>query len=188
MSPQDPMGRLFVGVALSDDVRAAVAAHLAGLAPPPGRPGPPQSWHITLRFLGETTRRRLEVLEHRLDESTLGAPFPLRLAGFGAFPRSARATVLWLGCQDGADRLGHLAAVTEDAARVAGFAAEERPFHPHVTLSRIRPPRDVQAWLDAVPPLRVTQTVEELVIFRSHLGARAPARYEVVERVELTGS
>lgn len=188
MSPDDPLGRLFIGVALTDEVRAAVATHLAEFSPLPGRPAPPQNWHITLRFLGETTRPRLEMLRHRLDEAPLGRPFSLRLDRLGAFPRAAAATVLWLGCDDGAERLGDLAAVVEDAAVVAGFSAEERPFHPHITLSRIRPHLDLRPLLEAVPPLRAAQTVDEVVIYRSHLDGRAPARYQVVDSVALAGA
>jgi 2'-5' RNA ligase len=178
---------VFVGVDLSDDVRAAVAAQLAGFSPLPGRPSPPQNWHITLRFLGQTTPSRLEVFRQRLDESQLDGPFPLRLGRLGAFPRAAASTVLWLGCDEGAPRLGDLAAAAEDAAVAAGFSAEERPFHPHVTLSRIRPHRDLRSWLDAVPPLRAAQTVDEISVYRSHLGGTGPPRYEIIDRVALAG-
>ena len=49
------VGRLFVAVPLSDDVRAALAAHVldfAGDRPLPGKPVPPPIWHLTMRFLG----------------------------------------------------------------------------------------------------------------------------------------
>ena len=43
-----------------------------------------------------------------------------------------------------------LASVCEEAALAAGFAAEERPYHPHLTLSRIRPWQDVSDLVDRV--------------------------------------
>lgn len=191
MGTDDPVGRLFVAVALTDDVRHGLVAHLddaLGGKPAPGRLVRPENWHVTLRFLGKTMRHELEVLLHGLSSGLETPPFTLGFEGLGAFPRPARATVLWLGVDRGVDELAALAAVAEDASVDAGFMPEERPFHPHLTLSRIRPHQDVRPTLDLVPPFPLTQKVEEVVVFRSHLGGGKPARYEAVERVGLKGS
>ncbi len=188
MDTDDAVGRLFVGVDLSDELRHRLAHHLAeSLAgkPLPGRPAPPDNWHITLRFLGSTTPAAFDVLIHRLAEGDLGGPFTMSLGGLGAFPRPARATVLWVAVEQGAEGLGRLAAAAEEAAIAAGFEAEERPFHPHLTISRIRPHQDVRPLVARVPDLGGRQSVDEVVVFRSHLGGGKPARYQVVERVAL---
>ncbi len=180
--------RLFLAVALSDEVRQALAAHLddaLGGAPIPGRPVPPSNWHITLRFLAYTYEDQRERLLHAIDEADLGARFTLGFDALGAFPRPGRATVLWLGVGAGGDELVDLAAVVEEACVDAGWLIEERPFHPHLTLSRIRPHQDVAALLDQVPAFPMRQAVEEVVLYRSHLGGRGPARYEPTERFRL---
>ncbi len=71
------------------------------------------------------------------------------------------------------------AAVTE-----AGLRAADRPFRPHLTLSRIRPPQDLRALLDAAPVMKVPMVVDRISLFRSHLG-RGGARYEVLESFPL---
>ncbi len=74
-----------------------------------------------------------------LDDDLTEPPFSLRLTGLGAFPRPGAATVLWVGVEDATGAVERLAAQCEQAARDVGFEPEERPFHPHVTLARIRP-------------------------------------------------
>jgi 2'-5' RNA ligase len=177
--------RLFVAIELTAAARAALASHLVPRSPFPGRPVPPDNWHLTLRFLGTTTTTQLDLVLGALDEGDLGPSFTMSLGALGAFPRGSRATVLWIGVDRGADRLTELAAVAESAAVRAGFAPEDRPFHPHVTLSRVRPHQDVRPLLDAVPPLAVLQRVDEVVVYRSDLGD-GPARYEVIERVPVS--
>ena len=189
MGPNDSVGRLFVAVPLSDEVRHGLAAHLSDAldGPMPGRAVPADNWHLTLRFLGKTLQKELEVLLHRLQSGMEIAPFTLGFAGLGAFPRPSRATVLWLAIDQGADELAVVAALVEDAAVDAGFMPEERPFHAHLTLSRIRPHQDVTDAVKSVERFPLTQMVEEVVVYRSHLGGSKPARYEVLERVVMGG-
>ncbi len=180
--------RVFVGIALDPDLRYGLAAHLrANLAGEqlPGRKSPAENWHITLRFVGKVSQTDYEKLLARLDEADLGSGFALGFAAFGAFPKPARATVLWLGVDRGADELCRLAAVVEEATVSAGFSPEERPFHPHLTLSRIRPPQDMCRLTKAMPVFPLIQSVTHLTVFESHL-QRGPAVYAPLERFALT--
>jgi RNA 2',3'-cyclic 3'-phosphodiesterase len=182
-----PVGRLFLGVAIPEPIRASLERHLRGALgerPLPGRPVPPHNWHLTVRFLGDTPAPHWEALRRELDGADLGTRFALRFGGPGAFPRPARASVLWLGIEEGVEPLTRLVAAAEGAARRAGFEPEERPFRAHLTLSRIQPPRDVRELLASIPPAAEGMEVTGLVLFRSHLGA-GPPRYEVWERFTL---
>lgn len=179
--------RLFLGVEVPEDARERLAAHLRGALAGrvlPGRAVAPASWHLTLRFLGATSPGRRAAVAAALRGADLGDGLTVGFGGLGAFPSPARATVLWLGVEEGADRLGALAAAAEDAARRAGFPAEERTFSAHLTLGRIRPAADVRPLVERVPPFRERVRVDGVVLFRSHLGAGG-ARYEAVERFPL---
>lgn len=176
--------RLFVGIVLSDDVRHGLAAHLESGVPPPGLPGrvtPPENWHVTLRFFGMVSEPVRERLTAQLGSGDLGAPFSLAFGQLGAFPGTTRATVLWLGIERGSERLVELATYGENTAQTAGLSPEDRPFHAHVTLSRIRPQQNVSHVISRVAPFPLKMRVEAVSLFRSHLGGRGPARYEVVE-------
>lgn len=189
MGSDDAVGRVFVAVALTDETRHGLAAHLnehLGGKPLPGKPVPVENWHLTLRFCGTMERLPYEKLLAGLDDSELGGPFRLFFGGLGAFPRPSRATVLWLGIDRGVEELALLATAAEDAAVGAGLIPEERPFHAHVTLSRIRPHQQVTPTIEAVPAPAIGMEVGSVTVFRSHLGS-GPARYEVLEEIPLAG-
>jgi 2'-5' RNA ligase len=94
--------------------------------------------HVTLAFLGDVARSALPRVQAALAEVAF-APLRLGLAGTGQFPPRGRARVLWAGVSGDLDRLGALAGrIAEQLARV-GVQLEARPFHPHVTLGRVRP-------------------------------------------------
>lgn len=183
---QASAGRLFLGLPLPPALRDALEAHLGRVfgGGVPGKPVPPANWHLTLRFLGQTSAEQHRRLADALRGAALGPAFELAFGGLGAFPRPARATVLWVGVREGADAVKALAARMEAAARAAGFAPEEKPFSPHLTLSRLRDPADLRGAITAAPPFGERMRVEEVVLFRSHLGG-GPPRYEAVERFEL---
>lgn len=179
--------RMFLAVALNDDTRHALATHLeASLAGDylPGRPVPPENWHITLRFLGPTDAVQQDAMVAHLDQHLLVEPFRIRFTDLGGFPGESKASVLWLGLGGAVTSLSAVAAECEVAAQAAGFEPEGRPFHPHLTLSRIRPPFDIRSLVDAVPPAKIPLDVHEVTLYRSVLD-RGPARYEVLERVSL---
>ena len=65
-----------------------------------------------------------------------------------------------------------------------GIEAEDRPFHPHLTLSRIRPPQNVASILDAGEAISVTWPADHLTIYSSTPGSGG-ARYETLETFAL---
>ncbi|MGZ8786163.1 MAG: RNA 2',3'-cyclic phosphodiesterase [Acidimicrobiia bacterium] len=183
----ESVGRLFVAVPLTGEVRSALAAHLMEATsnrPLPGKPVRPPNWHLTLRFLGSTDGVAYDRFLAALAGAERGGPFSVTFGGLGAFPRPVRATVLWLAIERGADRLDRLAALSEGAAQQAGFPPEDRPFHPHLTLSRVRPHQDLRPLIEHVSVFRVPLPVDRLVLFRSHL-SRVGATYEELENFEL---
>jgi RNA 2',3'-cyclic 3'-phosphodiesterase len=113
-----------------------------------------------------------------------GPRFGLSLSRLGAFPRPARATVLWVGVGEGEAELHALAAKVEAAAVRAGYAPEPKPYSPHLTLSRLNPPADLRRAIDAASPFGGRMTVDGFILFRSHLGG-GPPRYERVEHYPL---
>lgn len=175
--------RLFLGVPLDDGVRAMLAQHLAHHHVP-GRPVPPANWHLTIRFLGSIDQIAMERLVADLDQADLGESFEIALGEMGAFPRPARAAVVWLALDKGQERLAELNAIAEEASQAVGLPAEERPFAPHLTLSRIRPELDVRADLAAYQRAPLQWSAVELVLFESHMG-RGGALYEPLEKFPL---
>ncbi|MEX0756842.1 MAG: RNA 2',3'-cyclic phosphodiesterase, partial [Acidimicrobiia bacterium] len=155
----ESVGRIFVAIGFPAEVRVHLADRLAHLPIPIV---PAANLHLTLRFLGDIDPVGLDRLLAALDESRWPAPFPLRLGGLWAFPKPAKATVVWIDAVG--DRLEELAETVEDACEEAGLGREERPFRPHVTVSRLRPPADVRALIAGSDPFELSTPVDEIVV------------------------
>jgi RNA 2',3'-cyclic 3'-phosphodiesterase len=181
--PESASERLFVAVPLTEQARQEIIARLPVL---PGRLVAPQNWHFTLRFLGDTDPAARDRITAGLRAAALGSSFSISFGRLGAFPRANRARIVWLGVDEGAGRLVSVAESVESAVRRAGLPAEERPFKPHLTLSRIEPTRSVADVLTSQPPLDVKMAVTEVALVRSQLG-KGPAQYQAMEKFELTG-
>lgn len=106
---------------------------------------PPDNLHLTLKFLGETPLEMLEVIAPLIAQAvSCHPPINVRVESLGAFPTTARPSVVWAGLGD-AQPLVAIANRLESLLEPLGFARESRPFHPHLTLARIkgRPPREL---------------------------------------------
>ena len=143
--------RLFVGVRVSIATVNALDEAVQGMrrASPDDRRlrwVAPASYHVTLKFLGWTRPEVGFALRDALGAALAGQrAFELETRGVGGFPGLERARVLWAGVDPaGAARLTALAEKVERAAEALGFAREQRPFHPHVTLARLAAPTDLR--------------------------------------------
>ena len=130
--------RSFVALEVEEPARSALVAYLAELRVAEGVAWTrPENLHVTLKFLGGVAPDRLGELTEPLAAAARGcAIFPVLYAGVGAFPSLVRPATLWVGAE--ASPLGPLARAVDEASTRIGAAREERPFHPHVTLGRVR--------------------------------------------------
>lgn len=101
-----------------------------------------ENMHLTLRFLGDITENDIERLGVPVEEACAAcAPLALSIIGAGAFPGLRRPSVLWAGVQEASGALTELQARLETAAQSIGLSSEKKRFHPHITLARIKEPR-----------------------------------------------
>jgi len=181
--------RLFVGLEVPPEVRAAVRAAFAPwrAAVPTARWVPPENLHITVRFLGAVRPEQVDevVAAAGAAAATVG-PFPTTLDGVGAFPSPARARVLWAGLDDRPGRMAGLA-LALDAAFAPAFRPEVRGFRPHLTVARCDPPAHLPATLAETPIDPVSFEVVRTVLFESVPARGGPPRYEALAEHPLTG-
>ncbi len=129
--------------------------------------------HLTIRFLGETDEGMVPDILRIMRERTAGlAGIPLTIGGVGVFPSERRPRVIWLGCSDGEGRLGALRAGLENDLQGLGFPADDRPFHPHFTIGRVRA-EGVPSHLTSIPKNTTFDPhhaiVDEIFLMRSVL-------------------
>lgn len=171
-------------------MRAFVAIELPPLDGPIPSELRPED-HLTLQFFEDLPADRLPVAVEVMG-SVAGdiAPFVLEVRGVGAFPTPHRPRVVWAGIGEGAVAVQSLGNRLRSALAARGFPVEGRPFVPHLTLARIRSPRDA-AWAgrflggsENVGRVWVRTPVSELVLKESEL-LPTGARHTVRARVRL---
>lgn len=100
---------------------------------------PSASMHVTLKFLAEIPEEGAWVVRDTLMTRLADhAGFQLKISGLGAFPNRAKPRVVWVGIQSEDDALIRLAQDVEQWLDELGFPKETRPFHPHLTLGRVK--------------------------------------------------
>ncbi len=160
----------FLAVDLNDDERHAIAGALTEANPGkrlPGRKTPAENWHITLRFLGECSELQSERIMHRLEESIDVETGSVWCSGLDAFPRRSKAGVLYAAIEDPEGSLDRLAMWCDAAAVSVGFEPDERPYVPHLTLSRARPAVDVSHTFPSWDDFRVRIAIRAVTLFRT---------------------
>jgi 2'-5' RNA ligase len=178
------MIRCFAAIDLPEAVRARLAV-LSQMLPLPRRL-PPESFHLTLAFLGEIPEPVARDA-HLAFGAIRAGKFRLALSGLGLFG-GARPRVAYAGVAP-EPLLDRLQGKVEAAARSAGAPVEARRFIPHVTLARFRPgeveaPRLEHAILAVGPFSTDPFEVESFALYRSHLGHAGP-HYEELARYPL---
>src|SRR5690242_6423167 len=95
--------------------------------------------HLTLRFLGDTSSDEVPAIGQAM-RGALGErpPIALHLAQIGAFPSLQRPSVVWAGVGGDTSALAQAQSDLEQSLAALGIAREVRPFHPHLTLGRVR--------------------------------------------------
>jgi len=94
-----------------------------------------ENLHITLKFLGEVEKNRVEAIKESLANirGRVGK-FDLKLSGLGVFPNLNRPRILWLGVKQESG-LKLLQAEVEKEMGKIGFLPEKREYTPHITLA-----------------------------------------------------
>jgi 2'-5' RNA ligase len=99
----------------------------------------PEGIHLTLKFLGEMSDSSLGEIHQTLEREVEKHPTcSLRVGGFGCFPNRRRPRVLWIGITEDKGTLAQVQSSIHEKLVPLGFEKEERPFHPHLTLGRVR--------------------------------------------------
>jgi 2'-5' RNA ligase len=130
--------------------------------------------HITLKCLGEVDEPRVADLRGAAERAAQSVQtFGLRIEGAGSFPPRGPARILWLGVADDSGALAHLHHRLEEECEGLGFAREARPFHPHITIARLRRPegaRSLATLHEEKGFASAEVSVADLVLMRSELG------------------
>ncbi len=98
----------------------------------------PEGIHLTLKFLGDVDPQNIPHLVSKVKDSCVERqPFSIHTTSTGGFPRLAHPRVLWLGVSPTKELLSLQAAI-DMALTDLGFKPEDKAFHPHLTIGRVK--------------------------------------------------
>ncbi|MBN1356860.1 RNA 2',3'-cyclic phosphodiesterase [bacterium] len=175
--------RAFIAIDLPGAVKRSISEMQSALKPllPGARWVQPEGIHLTVKFLGETSRSKIDNIGNAMREWMREFNhYRLTPRGLGVFPDIRHPRVLWIGFRDTPDIHYRLVETIWAHLVSYGYGREKRKEHPHLTLARFRDPRSTddlesvirQIPADTTPPFTVTG----LTLFQSTLSPEG-ARY-----------
>ncbi len=188
------MWRVFCAIEIPSDTRQRIAEHTEQLrhALPDVQPSwtKPENIHLTLKFFGNISRHQvLKASEAASRAATCVGPLTLHVGQPGAFPARGPAKVIWIGINDPTGDLFKLYQTLEEQCALEGFAREERAFHPHLTVARLRHPRGARMLAEKHKEMGFESNeivVSNLILLRSELNPKG-SNYTVVSEHPLAG-
>ena len=185
--------RAFIAIELSEEIRNAlfqIQSHLK-------YSGADVKWvekdniHLTLKFLGEISEAKVKEISDILDGiGKETGPFEITLKDIGAFPKIDYPRVIWVGLDKGVKESAELAVKVDEALSKIGFQKESRPFAAHLTIGRVRSPKNKEALKEKVescqlPPAK-PQLISSVILFQSKLTPKGPI-YTKLHESQLAG-
>ena len=104
----------------------------------------PEKFHITLKFIGDIDSSLISEITDQLKKSIGNFPsFDLAYVKLGGFPNVDRPRVVWIGTSESPQIL-LLQSQVEHVCSSLGFKPDDRPFHAHITLGRVKGNRNLE--------------------------------------------
>lgn len=139
----------------------------------------PGKIHLTLKFFGNIEELKIDPIFKSVEETIRNIhPFSLKVKGLGAFPHLKNPRVIWMGLLDGSEVLISFQKQIETQLEKIGFQPEDRPFHPHLTLGRMRSSRGKEDLVERMEKYREEEfgdfQIARVVLFKSDLKPTGP--------------
>lgn len=133
----------------------------------------PSNIHLTLKFLGAVEATRIQNVATAVQSAVAGInKFEIEISGAGCFPSTRNPRVLWIGLPAVPEALKQLYSNLESELDREGFAREKRKFSPHLTIGRLRGPKNATQLAEALIAIGFKAeafTASEVIVMRSDL-------------------
>lgn len=203
--------RLFIAIPLPEEIKKEIFVNveplkkLMGSGVFSGKFVEKENLHLTLKFLGdlnEEEQEKIELIENKIYEainifkSVKGfnkdfQSFNLRLSDFGGFPNLDFIKVLWVGVkeisQNSENRVLNLQEFIQEKLSEIGFPKENKEFHSHITIARIKSVKNKKEFQSKISELNIPSKsfpVEKICLFKSSL-FKEGAKHEVIKEFYL---
>ena len=189
--------RLFIGIEVGDVIAREAAQVVETLRRRAASLAPhsritwitPERMHVTVRFIGHVDDPQAAAIQEAFRQSIPVVPFELAVAGTGTFPAKGAPRVVWAGIVGGVDAAQKVEQHVTMRLTPLGVEPEERPYHPHLTLARVKDPARLRtpALLEGLEQHVFGRVpVTAITLFESRLSPKGPT-YVPVLHTPLTG-
>lgn len=184
--------RTFVSIEIPEEIKDNIEKSIGEMKVtlPPIKWVDKKNLHITMKFLGWVEDGRLADLTCSLtdlarDFGTIKVSFK----GLGVFPDAKRPRVVWVGIEEGGDRVKELAEKLEEGLSKEGYReGEDREFEPHLTIGRIKEKIDPEALCAYVEKNKKADyggfVVKYISLMKSTLRRSGPI-YEEIKKIKI---
>jgi 2'-5' RNA ligase len=182
-STTDKYQRIFIGVPLDDKAQGAIDSLLGPLRASGQnlRLVPAENRHLTLAFLGDIPGSDAELLAAYFDEAyRLAGRFQYQFSALQRFPNARGRIVALTGAPS--ETLHHLFELTTDMLKSLALPYDKKKFRPHVTLARLRNPR--QTGFTINEKVNVGLDVSRVALYQSIL-TKSGSIYEILRSASM---
>lgn len=149
-----------------------------------------EKFHATIKFLGDIDEQKLPAVLTRI-KSVIERhrSFELIVQTIGCFPNAKHPRVVWIGCTNADGVLDLLKTSLDVELLPLGFEIEDRAFHPHITLGRVKSSKGISNLTSMMEKLTFEPTkfeVKEIVIMKSVLRPEG-SEYSALLNIHLQG-
>ena len=167
--------RLFIAIDVSDQIREALAqaeAHLK-YASADVKWVAKENIHMTVKFLGEVPENKVEEVKASLDRvAKRHSAFDAKIKDLGAFPKIEYPRVIWAGLGEGEAGSKDIAKDVDEELSKMGFEKESRPFAAHLTIGRVRTPKNKDRLKDKMETCKLPALsckIDGIILYQSTL-------------------
>lgn len=145
--------------------------------------------HLTLKFLGNVPEEAIPTVSATIESvASSFEPFEFNVVGVGGFPNLTKPRVIWVGVSN-TQHLLRLQRQIEEAMESLGFQREEKEFHPHITIGRVKSPHGISKVIEVLRKHEGEQLgkveVKQITLMRSDLSPSGPT-YTPISRHTLS--
>ena len=150
---------------------------------------PPERYHMTATFLGDTEERDLPRVRDAIEEIDVPKKVEMELGPPLVFPKPRDPRVLVCALREGGNPLEEVSDQLRRSLGKREISFDEKPFRPHLTVGYLRKrPRKVQRniadlWLREVERLGESGNVTRVGLYESVLSPSGPTYTLLFQRV-----
>lgn len=147
-----------------------------------------ENLHLTIKFLGDTDENLIDKIGEIISDVIRDMhSFEITLENMGVFPNQKYIKVVWIGVEN-TEILKKIAEKLDSKLSDLGFEKERRSFSAHLTIARIKSPKNKEKLIDLINKYQDTkfqeQKVNKIFLKKSVLTPEGPI-YTNLKEIEL---